>query len=897
MMIVNAGRSSKKMFPDIIGKSFNDIFVMVRPGLRTLVFDSLDNNGALIVFRSIQHPVITLRGSMNYLQEQEQMLFTGTPWFRSMDEIKENNLTLQDFSVSDPMIDLLHVLKTEEIVSKEVRELLEQVNNQKKELQTTAERLGQLIRNLQTGILLEDENRRIILTNQIFCDMFDIPLAPDSMIGMDCSNSAEASMHMFNNPQEFVHRIDVLIREKVRVGPEILELTDGRYYERDYIPLFVNDTYRGHLWRYSDITERMRQQDLLRKSEEKYRGIITNINLGLIEVDLDEKIQYANKSFCDISGYDENEIIGKRTIELFELDAHAQKILEDTKKKRSIGISDVYELPVYIKNREKRWWAISGAPLYDDFGNLIGSIGIHLDITKQKLLENELRDAKNLAERSAEAKESFLANMSHEIRTPLSGIYGMMQLLANTRLDKEQESYIQSINKAIQNLQAIINDILDFSKINAGMLQLEEIEFSLKEEITLLYQLMYPKAREKGLSLKMKIDDALEKWYTGDPHRIGQILNNVVGNAVKFTDNGEITIHCRLKKNKTTSDWVEIVITDTGIGMDTKFLNSIFDKFTQEDTGHSRKFGGTGLGMSISRHLIDLMKGEINVESKKFSGTTVTIALPLKKATGNNRTPEKIKNTGKLTNNKIIVAEDNEINAQVVINMLKQEGAKTVLVKNGKELIDTVRKESFDIIISDLQMPVMDGLEAARWIRKNIKEHIRLVALTANVLSKEKKRCMEAGFDQVVFKPFRKEELLKACFLEAGKSQKEIKKEVPSGTGKLYNLEDLKYMIDNDPRQLKLLIKQFVKETPGKLKNLEKAGKGKDQKEIKRIAHYLLSSVQHMGIASCYETIQELDQQKFIRSPKKMEQAIGFIAKTLTQAVEQMKKDFRIKIE
>lgn len=227
-----------------------------------------------------------LRGQFEYLENEAQLLFAGTPWFASMDEVKLQQLKLNDFAISDPMIDLLHVLKTQEIASAEVRELLEHSQKQSAQSLASSKRLSQLITNLQTGVLLEDENRKIVLVNQIFCNLFRIPVDPNLMIGWDCSDSAQQSKPFFKDPEQFVSRIDTILENKKTVLREILELVDGRVFERDYIPMFIDDIYKGHLWNYTDVTERRNQENLLKKSEEKYRGIISNINLGLVEVNL-----------------------------------------------------------------------------------------------------------------------------------------------------------------------------------------------------------------------------------------------------------------------------------------------------------------------------------------------------------------------------------------------------------------------------------------------------------------------------------------------------------------------------------------------------------------------------------------------------------------------------------
>ncbi|MFM2145579.1 MAG: hypothetical protein RL732_415, partial [Bacteroidota bacterium] len=825
------------------------------------------------------------------LEKENMLLFIGTPWFRNMDEVRAHGLTLNDFSKSDPMVDLLHVLKTEEIVSKDAVELLAKINFQKKEFETAAEQLTLLISNLHSGILLEDNARHIILTNDSFCQLFGIPASPSQLKGMDCSNSAEETKILFKDPVGFVKGIEKLLAEKQKVTGEVLELADGRFFERDFIPLFVDEQYKGHLWHYTDITARLIQQKLLQKSEEKYRRIITNINLGLIEVDINERIQYVNRGFCEASGFTEEELIGQYPGTLFKLDEETINRMKEVNESRKKGESNVNEVVITMKNGEKRWLAISGTPLYDEKGNVSGSMGIHMDISEQKQLEAELREAKLVAEKAADAKESFLANMSHEIRTPLSGIYGMAQLLQNTRLNEEQHSYLNAIEKAIENLQTIINDILDLSKINAGMMVLETISFSLQEELQSLYKLHLTKASSKNLELSIYIDPALSPYHLGDPSRIGQVVNNLLSNAIKFTDTGEVSVRCEVAGATKGKQEVLITVSDTGIGMDEKFIDQIFDKFTQEDKGHSRKYGGTGLGMSICRNLVKLMNGTISISSRKFNGTHINISLPLPVANPVKKESSTQTEQGRLTGCRILLAEDNDINARVVQSILSREGARVALVKDGKKMIDTLQEQSFDLVISDVQMPKMSGLEAVKWVRKNLHQPIKIVALTANALPEEKEKCFKAGFDQVIFKPFKKEELMSACINNLQDKKSASSTPVNDKARKLYDLELLSEMVEHDKNQMDYLLQQFFKETPRKLTKLKKALADKNKAEIRKIAHYLSSSVHHLGIDTVFEAVDLLENGKLDRSPKKMQDTVISLIEQLHKALVQLKKD------
>ncbi len=892
MKICGAGSSLLKIFPGILGSDFSFSFSLKRPGLINFKFNDLSNLNELVLIESTGAETIILKGQIEKINYGMHLLFAGTPWFKSVEEVKAKGLSLNDFAINDPMIDLLHVLKTEEIAHTEIRHLLSQVNVQKNEFKAITQRLSQLISNLQTGILLEDEYRKIILTNSTFCDMFGIPVPPDQMKGWDCSDSAEQSKSMFADPEKFVSGISQLLKDQVQVTGEVLELVDGRVFERHYIPMFVENVYRGHLWMYTDITERTRQQMLLQKSEEKYRGIITNINLGLIEVDSKERIIYVNNSFCLLSGFTEEELLGKVPTDVFKLEADQRQVMKKRNANRVKGISDVYEIRVTIKDGSQRWWAISGAPLYDDKGVVNGSIGIHLDITKQKTLELQLREAKLEAERVAEAKESFLANMSHEIRTPLSGIYGMMQLLQSTRLNTEQQSYIQSIDKAIENLQSIINDILDLSKINAGMIEIESVEFNLREEMDALGRLYRSRAIEKGLELQVEIDNSIAPWYIGDPHRINQVITNLLGNSVKFTDRGSITIRCVKTASHMDRDDISITVEDTGIGMDAAFLTTVFDKFSQEESGHARKFGGTGLGMSITKKLIDLMNGNISIESEKYKGTKVTITLPLKPTDKTETTGRKVLEEGMLRGRHILIAEDNEINASVIKSMLTREGAVVTLVGNGQLLTKAFENTEFDLVISDIQMPVMDGLQAVRWIRKSGRTDLRVIALTANALSEERDRCFRAGFDDVVYKPFHRDQLLEACINTNSKREYNTIERLHPESEELYNLDILREMLDNNEDYLNELLQKFLKETPNKLKALEDAFEKRDIKEVREITHYLASSIHHLNIHTLNEVIKDIESKKITRSVRQLRMAIAFISETLDQVIQKIREDF-----
>ncbi len=759
-------------------------------------------------------------------------------------------------------------------------------------LSRTVEMLKKLLANLQSGILMEDEKRQIIFTNDLFCNMFNIPVSADDMIGLDCTNSAEESKTLFKNEEYFVQRINKILEEKKIVTNELLEMKNGRFLERDYIPIFINDRYQGHLWKYNDISERKRAEDHLRRQEEKYRNIIANMNLGLIEVDNNQMIQYANQSFCDVSGFEADELIGKNPSQLFLYGENNMKFLEEQIELRKKGVSSVYQLPVKNKRGEIRWWAISGAPNYDDQGNLLGSVGIHLDITDQKKLEEELKLQRAKALEASKAKEVFLANMSHEIRTPLNAIIGFLRELKRAGVSGSQQEFLDYSYNASQHLLSIINNILDISKIESGEMLLENKNFSLKESIENVITILKPKAREKGLMLTTSFSDKLYPVFKGDPSKIEQVLYNILGNALKFTNQGKIAVDCKVLQDLPHQQTFSIVITDTGIGMSEEYVRSIFKKFNQEDSSISRKYGGTGLGMSITKELIHLMKGEIDVKSEKNVGTSITIQLVLHKGNEKlNRDVSAEKQHIVLDGIRVLLVEDNELNQLVAENSLKHYNCLVTKADNGKIAVELIEKEQFDIILMDIQMPEMDGIEATQILREKMVVKTPIIALTANAFKSEIDKCISIGMDDYITKPFAEESLINIIEKHIGrqKNQSDAVKvrAVP------YDLTGIQKLGQGDEAFIKKIITLFITQTQEMIPMIDLAFNNQNFTEIARLVHKLRPSVEAVGIASISEEMRELEVSAKEQSMEssKMYSLFEKIKNILIEAIEQMKED------
>jgi two-component system, sensor histidine kinase len=730
------------------------------------------------------------------------------------------------------------------------------------ELTATANRLSHLLINLQTGVLLEDENRKVILTNKQFTEFFSIHEAPETLVGTDYAQIAESNKALLRQPEEFVNGMKELLKNKQpRVNEEII-MADGRVLERNYIPLYLDDTYKGHLWTYNDITERKRSEIKIKRQEEKYRSIIANMNLGLIEVDLNENIRFVNQSFCNMSGYEEQELIGKNAMKLFVKDEY-RDLMQVKNNLRQQGQSDAYEMNVITKHNNNRWWLVCGAPLYNDKQQHTGSIGIHLDITQQKLLAQQLLEAKQVAEKSAHAKDLFLANMSHEIRTPMNAIVGMSKQLQKTILNQQQQSFLDIIGTAADHLLVIINDILDFSKLDAGKVTLEEIGFNMHEVVHNTSRVLKLKAEEKGLVFALSVADDIAPALKGDPFRINQILMNLLSNSIKFTNRGSVTLKCRLKTDLPDRQMLEIMISDTGKGMDETYMKNLFNKFSQEDESIARSYGGTGLGMSIVKQLVELMNGTITVESKKGEGTKVIIEMMLQKCTECSL-PKKDNSqvdTQVLSNKKILLVEDNEMNRVVAETVLNQYGAIIHEAVNGAEAIEALRNNRFDIVLMDIQMPVMDGLEATHVIREEIRSSIPIIALTANAVKGEMEKCIQAGMNDYLSKPFEEEDLIRliAKWLCREISFTEAKESMPLADSPLYDLGKLKQITRGDEKFISKMLQVFVQETVGSLGQLEQAYEAKDMKKVKFQAHRMKSSLANLSVVSASSIAKQIE--------------------------------------
>jgi PAS domain S-box-containing protein len=618
-----------------------------------------------------------------------------------------------------------------------------------------------------------------------------------------------------------------------------------------------------------DITERMEMAEVLKKYElelvqnqKRLQSILDNATSFIYIKDLEGRYVVVNKQFKEAFNVDEESVLGKFPADFME-PSLAKRVTEKCNEVKKTGKDIEIEEIIEMKNGN-RHFLITKFPLLDSQNNIYGLAGIGTDITERALNEEQLKQSKQMAEDAKKLQEQFLANMSHEIRTPMNGIQGMTDLLLDTELTIEQKDFASSIKNSSDNLLVIINDILDFSKIQAGKLTIESIEFSLADVIHNTKAIFRQKVSEKNLYLRINIGEEIPPTLVGDPYRLNQILVNIIGNAVKFTNKGGITVDITATNRRLENLDLEFKVADTGIGIPKEKMLDIFESFTQATTETSRKFGGTGLGLAISRQLVELQGGSITCQSEINLGTIFYFTVPFQSTAGKSKLflpGTDVKNYKSLFENKrFLVAEDNEVNQKVITHVLKKAGGTVDIANNGKEAIQfLLTNKHYDLVIMDLQMPEMDGHAATIYIRNELKLTLPIIAMTASALKGEKTKCLEIGMNDYLSKPFEINFLYKCISQLLGDTipnPTSKTMETPQNTNdNLFDLSMLQEMDDHEYTAEILTI--FLTTTPDEIYELKKACAATDFGYIYKIAHKIKGSA---GLLQAERFVQVLEK-------------------------------------
>lgn len=608
-----------------------------------------------------------------------------------------------------------------------------------------------------------------------------------------------------------------------------------------------------------DYNRRLRSELQLIQSDERTKQFMESLPVGVYILGADGRPYYANGK--------SKEILGKGIMP----DVSTQE-LPDVYNAYVTGTNEIYpferqpivkalngEVVLFSEDMEIEKQGvriplrINATPIKDLYGKIEYAIAVFEDITGTRDVERKLLEAKRLAEESAILKETFLANMSHEIRTPMNAIIGFTELLLRYDLDQQKEDYVRTIKTSAESLLRIINDVLDVSKMEAGLMTFESHPISIKEIFNSLNSMLLQKASDKNIQLSFKYDQNLPVVVMGDPTRLTQILLNLIGNALKFTNNGEVNVFAKLRRENEHGYEVEFSVKDSGIGISPDKLKHIFDRFTQAESSTTRHYGGTGLGLNIAKQLIELQNGEIQVESTEGVGSLFTFVLPFEKAKESLPLGEKknfVFNTNLLKPKRILVVEDNPVNIKFIFSLFDYYNLKGDFAENGKIAVDMVRDKDYDIILMDIDMPEMNGYEATRIIRTDLKISTPIIAMTAHAFAGEKEKCLQMGMNDYLSKPIAAELLFEKMY-ELSISSHEKQGSI--------NLDMLTEFMVGEKEAIRETINVFLKQFPEDLAVLKESIEKGDLVTVASYSHRMISSAALMGMKLVETLLTELE--------------------------------------
>lgn len=715
---------------------------------------------------------LTMYGTYKFKQSEENNL-----WVQHTFKVLSNLQNIESLTFKIEHIEQTYVMKPDKIILQEferyTRLLDESISK---------------IDNLVADNSQQQQNVKILqslVEKQTSANKYNLELMA---VGKNQEALTSVTSHAFNKS---IHDISFLLLEMKKLEENLLEQRLEAYsksHTRANVVVLLGTllslmmVLTCILYIYKEFKKRLITQNELNRTHQVQETMLQSSPFAFIATGMDGRISLFNSAAEELLGYSQEEVIGTLP-NPFHVEEEVIQMAHTLSLRFGETIAPGYDVFVYRAQRgivESDTWTyvkkdgsrvpvkLTVTTLRDEDEKVTGFLGIAFDISKQLEFEQGIIHAKEEAQRATQAKSEFLSNMSHEIRTPMNAIMGMAEILKESNLNPEQKKYVDIFQRAGDGLLSIIDDILDLSKIESGQFGLDQSSFSLTGLISKISEILTIKAQQKNLKLKIEVEPGLHDNYLGDQNRIRQIIMNLMGNAIKFTKEGEVKLTIRGGTLNQETRELHFDIQDTGIGMTSDQIKRIFERFSQADSSISKEYGGTGLGLSISKRLVELMDGSITVSSIPGSGTTFHVSIKIRQIEHEEQ-PPKLPTQERKANDKvlsILLVDDNDENRLVVRSFLKNQPCTVDEAKNGKEAVEMSQNKLYDLILMDMQMPVMDGITATGIIRENEKiKNTRptpILALTAYALKEEMHRSLEAGCNGHLTKPISKKSLLLA---------------------------------------------------------------------------------------------------------------------------------------
>jgi len=823
------------------GQYFNNVFKIIDHGNGNAQQGSLTELGGFNMKISVTAaPGTVLQGNLEYLKQTGKYLFTGDVVSVDKDLKTVESIIQEDLSTARKTFD-------EHFFERVLNELPSDV------VVLDTDHKYQFI---NPGAIKDPELRKWTIgkTDEEYCAYRNRP-----------QSLATVRRQNFN---------EVMRTKQQRTWEEHITIPDGsvRTMVRNMCPVLDEQNNVDFIIGYGlDITDRKKVEEQLKINEKRYRDLY-NFSPALIYThNLTGTMLSVNPAILTVLGYSSDEVVNKNITILLPAADQDKVQTEYLQKVNASGISKGVFRASH-KNGSIKYLFYQNYKV-EEHDSLSYIIGFSQDITERILAEKELLLAKRNTEKMAKVKDTFLANMSHELRTPMNGILGVTNLLSKTTLNSQQAHYAQLISDSVNNLLTIINDILDMEKISSGNIEFDHRAFKIVDKVKSLVHSFQYKAEQKQLQLSLNNTLPSNLVIIGDHHRLAQILTNLLSNAIKFTNKGSIDVGLSLLHYTDTDVIIEFAVKDTGIGINENRVNTIFDPFVK-GSAKVTQFGGTGLGLSISKNLVEMQGGNIELSSKVNTGSTFTFSLPFKRGllqeVSEIKTP--VLNLSKI-NKKILVAEDIELNQFLVKTMLESWGGSVDIAVNGKEAIDMVRQNRYDLILMDIQMPEMDGITATRHIREladTEKAQIPIIAFTANTLQGDAKLYRDAGMNDYITKPYAEEKLHEIITgvlnLAAPKVEPtedilidELKLQSAEPEERLYNISMIEAIGKSNPAFVEKMIVMFVDFVAKDFEKIKEAAAKSNWTEVGQIAHKLKSTFGNMGVTSLVPHVVDLE--------------------------------------